>query len=323
MSEQIQTNFKSIKITVLQSYGEGIEIDLYLQMKSGRVLKIGHKGDEARDLYEKYTQKGVDELFLTEDDYNFFVKTVRDRLSALVADEQTPEEKEVKALSSGHDLFKSILAQGGLDEERGPILKSLTNGTIKAISRTNIFQKYKIFKQMCSEQYLHAMMTGYITSMMIDQTDWTNDENKHKVVMAALLCDVLLEQEDFKIMKHSLTKKDLPDRIIQHPLTTSQMLAKDSKFIPSETLTVVLQHHERPNGSGYPKSLQYQYIKPLSAFYIVANYFTEKVFTEDYTEENKNQKTLEVLGHVKEKFYSGPFRKAQEALEKVFSSLVV
>ena len=43
------------------------------------------------------------------------------------------------------------------------------------------------------------------------------------------------------------------------------------KEIPPEVHQIVLQHHERPDGTGFPKGLDFQKIDPLSAVFIVAH----------------------------------------------------
>ena len=41
--------------------------------------------------------------------------------------------------------------------------------------------------------------------------------------------------------------------------------------IPSDVDIIVLQHHERPNGTGFPKGLRSNQIAPLASVFIVAH----------------------------------------------------
>lgn len=320
------SDYHPIKIKALKIYGEGAGLDIFYCMKSGKVLKINHEGDSYTEVIERYEQRGLSELHLRASDYLAFVNSVRERLSQLMAENRPSstgpnanESLQIRALSSAHDVFKTIMSQGNFDDEKKAMLKTITKGTIQFIKKLNIYEEYDRFKKECEEDFLQALLTSYLTSAMIEQFSWSNDEVKEKVVMAAMLCDLTLTPEDFFHMKNTLNSKDLPQKVFNHPVEVALKIEDDSKFVPAETITIIRQHHERPNGKGYPKGLGYKHIANLTAIFIVANYFCEQAFNSEYNEENKGPITKKVLNQVKEKFYSGPFRKSSEALLHIFN----
>lgn len=65
--------------------------------------------------------------------------------------------------------------------------------------------------------------------------------------------------------------------ILGHPLRNSEIL----RHLPEateEVLTLVLQHHERPDGTGFPSALKTHQMIALSAVFIVANDIVEAYF---------------------------------------------
>jgi len=74
--------------------------------------------------------------------------------------------------------------------------------------------------------------------------------------------------------------------------------------IPPELDTIIIQHHERPDGSGFPAGLTHQKIIPLAAIFIVAEDLVNAIF------KSPNQK-LDVAQFLETRakiYESGPLR---------------
>jgi len=201
--------------------------------------------------------------------------------------------------------------------------KEIHENTSQIISKVpDILDFYKEFAKNCTREYMRAMMTSHISTAMIDKFSWGNQKIKEKATMAALLCDIVLEEEDFKELEEKKgVKSELSQKILQHPSTVAEMLkAKADKF-SSETISIIQQHHERPNGNGYPEGITYQITTILSCVYIVAYYFVEQMFPmdEDNDQEIDEARRNIILKSIPEKFYSGNYRKATDALHMVFN----
>jgi hypothetical protein len=96
-----------------------------------------------------------------------------------------------------------------------------------------------------------------------------------------------------------------------HPARSADIV-RNFKEIPADVDLIVQQHHERPNGSGFPRGLQNNYIAPLSAVFIVGHELTQAILTqkeafslEDFVEDKKPS------------FNQGNFKKVMAALDKV------
>ncbi len=334
MEDSQGLDYKKIKIEALLLYGSGFEIEIYINLAKSKFLKISHRDEDATAVLKKYQERGLEDVYLPPDDFGIFTATVRkmllDRIKTDTAEEAqetappTDEkiEKKAKNLNAAHDVVKTIFASGNMTDENKELAKILTDETIKMVKRTNIFEKFSQFKKTCSAEYLHVVLVCYICNNMLDNFTWGNDQIKQKVTLAALVCDVNLTPEEFELLEESKgDKTKLNKKILFHPIETASQLAQESKFFSSETLAIVEQHHEQPNGSGFPKGLDYTRISPLTAVYIVASYFVDRMFDKSYDENDKDwnkEKLQQIIVQIKNKYYSGNFRKAYESINQLF-----
>lgn len=322
MNDATQSDFRRVHIDALELYGQGEDMDFFIKLPS-KFLKIKHKGEEPEPVLERYKSKGISEFYMTPEDFNIFAQRIKATLTLKMkeASEKEPDKPEVKGkiLSDTHDVFKEMFSSGRIDEEGMDIAKEVSKESLVLISKTNMLKKFKEFRENCKAEYLHALMTTYISSLMIDQFDWGNDEIKKKVSLAAMLCDITLDTTEFDLLRSAQNQTEhLTDKIIKHPLNVSTALAKISSLIEPETLIIIEQHHERPNGKGFPQGLDHQKISVLTAVYIVAHYFIERMFDKTFKEEYFDDRLEGLLRQVNNTFYQGQFKKASEALIKVF-----
>jgi HD-GYP domain-containing protein (c-di-GMP phosphodiesterase class II) len=95
-----------------------------------------------------------------------------------------------------------------------------------------------------------------------------------------------------------------------HPLTIIDLLKNDLSNLSPETITIIKQHHERPDGQGFPVGVDHKRINQLSAILIVSQRFVDRISengisTLDYAKEATT---------LREEYHGGFFTKATNAL---------
>jgi len=323
-----QSSYRPIKIKVLQTFAQGLSYDLFVQLSSGeKFIKVSHKGDEQSAILKKYEDRGLTEIFLIPEDWEVFVATVRDRLKAKIEDglpqagstQVQDIAPTIGTLSSANDLMKSIFNTRGVDQDVIEYAKEISSGTLKTIKHSNLLRTFTKFKAQCSAEYALAILTGYVACLLVSKFSWGNESIQEKLVMAAVLCDIDLAPSDFINMKESgCDREKLSKKVFFHPSENARMLALESRFFASETITIVEQHHELPDGKGYPKNISAQKITQLTAVYIIASYFVNKIFDDSYQEQSHQDRVSNVVSMTKNKFYQGPFRKVSDALSELY-----
>lgn len=294
----------------------GIEVHLPV---NGKFVRLNYSTDHFVDILRKLQQKDVTEVYIREADCIRVLEHVNKSMSSKsFYDPSTVQEKRVEAVSAAMGTVKEIINQLGVEPETVRLLKTINTRAMTLLSESpSIFAFIKQFKKNCSEEFLLAILTNYIMALVIDQFPWKSDALKEKGSLASIMCDMTLTKEDFKIMREwQKNGGELPERIRRHPAEIANSLKQTRTMVPIETITIIEQHHELPDGKGFPYGIVANRFNQLSAIFIVSQQFTELLHDSNYDYELR----LEIVKRIREKY--GPskmFEKATEALIAVIS----
>jgi response regulator RpfG family c-di-GMP phosphodiesterase len=117
----------------------------------------------------------------------------------------------------------------------------------------------------------HVLRVAQLSYLFAEQAGLTTASAGEKLTMAAMLHDATIAGKEFE---DTSTFKEESWR--DHPLKTAEM-ARKLPGVLNDVDHIILQHHERPDGKGYPRGLFAQQISPLSAVFILAHEFLDYV----------------------------------------------
>lgn len=317
MSETDSGLLVKMEIVHLIKFSEkfaGIEVHLPV---NGRYVKLNYSTDLFVDILRKLQQRDVHEVYIKEADCRKVLEQVSVSLSPQsFYDPKTIKEKKVEAINSAMETVKTVINQLGVEPETVKLLKTINTRAMTLLSESpSIFSFIREFKKNCSEEFLLSILTNYIMSLVIDKFPWKSDQVKEKGALASLMCDMILTKQDFEILREWKNKGgDLPERIKRHPAEIADNLKRNKLLIPIETITIIEQHHERPDGSGFPYGITAGRFNQLSAIFIVSQQFTELLHEAQYDYEKRK----EIINKIREGFSSYKmFDKAIDALVAV------
>lgn len=306
-----------IKIPYLIKFAEhfaGIEVHVLVGEK---YIKLNYANENFIEILRKLQQKEVQEVYISRADCQQLLAKVSDSLSAQsFYDPNTAQEKRVENLSVAMDTVKAIINQLGVDSETVQLLKTINSRAMSLLSESpSIFAFIKAFKKNCSEEFLLSILTTYVMSLVIDKFPWRSDQVKEKGALASMMCDMILNKDDFNALRE--WKKNggpLPDKIRRHPSTIADNLKLNRLIVPQETITIIEQHHEKPDGTGFPHGITAARFNQLSAIFIVSQQFTDQLHSVDYD----YSKRLDIIAEIKSEYQSSKvFDKAVDALVRV------
>ncbi|MCM2351255.1 MAG: hypothetical protein NDI69_14635 [Bacteriovoracaceae bacterium] len=292
----------------------GIEVHLPV---SGKFIKLNYSSDHFVEILRKLQQKEVSEVYVKEVDCRRIIEHVEKAMSSSTFyDPKTMEEQRVEAVNAAMETVKSIINQLGVEPETVKLLKTINSRAMTLLSESpSIFSFIKQFKKNCSEEFLLSILTNYIMALVIDKFPWRSEQVKEKGALASMMCDMTLSKDDFKIMRDWQKNGGvLPENLRRHPSDIADSLKKNRLLIPIETITIIEQHHELPDGKGFPAGINANRFNQLSAIFIVSQQFTEQLHDASYNYE----KRTEIIQHIRTKYGSAKmFEKALDALLKV------
>lgn len=289
----------------------GIEVHLPV---NGKYVKLNYSQDLFIDILRKLQQKDVHEVYIKEADCNKLVEHLASSLSSQTFyDPKTTQEKKVESVSAAMETVKGIINQLGVEPETVKLLKTINTRAMTLLQESpSIFAFIKQFKKNCSEEFLLSILTNYIMSLVIDKFPWKSEQVKEKGALASMMCDMTLTREDFQVIRDWKKMGGiLPEKLKRHPADIAESLKRNRLLIPIETITIIEQHHELPDGKGFPHGITSSRINQLSAIFIVSQQFTEMLHEAEYNYE----KRTEIISRIREVYGSSKmFEKAIEAL---------
>jgi len=312
MSERVEYCKIPFKITKL--YGNSFPFEIFIKLADNKVIKISHENDDIADLLEKYERKGVKQIFVNKSKFQQFIREVKGTVQNKLFAPTTCTNEKVDVLSDAYKVVGEAFSQLGASKETIEMAKDISQASVKILgSSPNIFIFFERFKHKCGEQLVNVMLTNYIMSSMLDTFDWVSDSLKGKASLATLLCDITLDEQDFKDLKENIkSPHKLSKKVFRHPEETVKMLMEQGNSISKETLQIIRAHHERPNGTGFPNKLSYKNMVLISAIYVVANNFAELMIENKFDIEKRN----DILIELGVSYRQGTYRQSLDALYK-------
>jgi response regulator RpfG family c-di-GMP phosphodiesterase len=126
-----------------------------------------------------------------------------------------------------------------------------------------------------SKYSIHVGMLCYLNCCLSTHLDWTNNSGQLKLAMASLLHDFSIDDSYYEDIdfwnKKALDMKDKTPETIRyrmHPIDGAK-LAQSLKIMPPDVDQIIMQHHEKKDGTGFPRALTSSRITPLSTLFIM------------------------------------------------------
>lgn len=302
--DQIDRNFCRIKTKLLLSVSP-LKSDIYIKLSDSHYVKLFHQGDifDKEDLEKYTTRKGVEYLYLKADETSEFIAKYQTDLGARLNKVGTSIRNQLLTSNELHETAQSLISTMGFTPEIQELAKSQVKMTVQAVRRNpSLAELWKNLHRF-KGQYLHTHSTlcAYISCSIAANVDWASDSTYHKLSLASFMHDITISNGSLAKLRNikeleAVASKFTPDEIRQyknHPNDVSEMLAQ-IPLIPPDVDMIVMQHHEWPDGSGFPRQLSHTHIHPLAAVFIVAHDLVDqmidgKVDPRNYVETNHSR----------------------------------
>lgn len=307
---------------------DGINKNLFIRIGQDKYIKIFNENDNTNILdIKKYKTKGINYLYLRREtaiwviqqiqsQIDIFLKTNNFRFVLRGASDSPAKRFEQRILRFDDEVHVDKDFKDTIDEAVKRIRAS-----VEKDSRIEVFLKNLKNHQDDNAFFTHKInLTSLIACSLAKQLDWISKTTLDKLVYASVLSDITLavrpellrirDLSEFEKIKHTLPEED-QKLFLAHPRDAGNLIKRYFSSAPPETDSLAFQHHEQPDGSGFPQGLRAERIAPLSALFIVATDFSFYFLKDD--EPTMDDYLLKC--HSRYDFVN--FRKVIKALEKV------
>ncbi|OFZ69703.1 MAG: hypothetical protein A3K03_03350 [Bdellovibrionales bacterium RIFOXYD1_FULL_44_7] len=229
---------------------------------------------------------------------------------------------------SVHEVLHEMSHRLGFTKEVQELAKVSVQQAVDTMKRnpklSSLLSKLKRDK----EKYIssHSMLAGHIACALASQMTWTSEATYEKLTLASMLHDISLRNQELAAVstlddleeKKGKFSQDEIEAYKSHPLYGAE-IAKRFTEIPPDVDIIIAQHHERPDGTGFPRGVTHSRIGPLSTVFIVAHDIVHFLFSADVSKEFSKEQLMEFFEKYKDTYTFGNFKKILAVVPKLDS----
>jgi HD-GYP domain-containing protein (c-di-GMP phosphodiesterase class II)/CheY-like chemotaxis protein len=265
--------------------------DLFVRLGDGKYVKVLRPGDrfESADL-ARYTAKQIEYLYLRKED----TKQLIDRLSRDIAGlgaggKDVALEVYQEIAESAHEVIREVVGKLGVTPEVQALTRKCVELAVKTLGKDP--RVGETFRSMLvrRQNYLssHSVVLAHLSCAIAHAVGWTSEPTFYKLALASFFHDLPLQNHDLARIQTLDELEMARDRFSrqevaafrEHPLAAAKLVGELADF-PADVDAIVAQHHERPDGTGFPNQLGALRLHPLACVFIVshdlANFLQER-----------------------------------------------
>lgn len=276
-----------ISLNILKRFNRALNFDVYIQRTEKSYTKIFKKGDvidwERVALYE---EKGITHFYLSTKDYDTYGQFVERLGEQLIdnADKFTTEEAVELLRDLSQFTVHEMVENMKIDERSVYNASNVVSGCIDVLS-SDPKGVLNIMAMLSNQPYImkHSVMVSIFAVLLGKANGITSDTNLKIIGLGGFLHDVGVSQLTFDPEDTDQLTPEQRKEMNRHPEIGRQLLDR-VKGIRSEVLQIVMQHHEQPNGNGYPNGLRDKDIYHPAKIVSIADSFCSLITKRSYRE---------------------------------------
>jgi HD-GYP domain-containing protein (c-di-GMP phosphodiesterase class II) len=260
-----------------------LDFDLYIRVNREPILYRSKNLPFTESTRHKLLESNVTKLFIKPGERKLYQRYIEQNLNTIIRDRKVPEPKKAGIIyESSKSLVKDVLANPTLGENIKRS-KNLVSNTVDFVLRgREAFLNLLKITSFDYYTYTHSVNVCTFTIALAQRIGINDHKRLSELGVGALL--------------HDIGKVKIPERIIRkksglspaefavmkkHPGFGNEIL-KETNLLIEDSYIPVMQHHERMDGSGYPRGLNKNLIHDYGRMIAIADVFdaltTERVY---------------------------------------------
>ena len=293
--------------------------DIYVRLSERKYLKLFQEGDvfDANDLARYAELKKIEYMYLRTDKCQEFIHKYILFIEKHLRDNNKVMSIEDISLMHGaiHESVQELTDKLGFTRDVQSLAKSQVQLTIKTMGKKPSLKSIMRHLENRRGQYStdHCFVVGYIACAIASHLEWGSEMTFHKLTLASFMHDIALSDDkiiDCDTIEEAKARGATPESIEnfkKHPTKVAEMVRQMSE-IPPDVDSIVAQHHELPDGTGFPRGISSRYISPLAMIFIVAHSLTK-----DLIHQPDHFNLHASLEKLNQRFTQTPFKKVTTA----------
>lgn len=271
----IQPDFIPVKLPILLSF-IGRSFDLYLRLSETNFVKLIKEGESfTKEDSHKLQNKGVSHLYISLVDSFEFLRAYEENLNLMLSSKSGNHQEDIVNTIEVMASIETVSKRLGWTQDAVESAQRSINTAIKILSRdASIIAVLKQKLSTPDTSYArHIGLLCYSSCIFSVGMGLGGDAIQTKLALAALLHDLSVDENYYNDIKgwneKAANMRDRSPETIKyrlHPLEASK-LVQNFKNLPPDIDQIILQHHEKKDGTGFPRALSSSRITQLATFF--------------------------------------------------------
>lgn len=307
--------FKKIKIIYFLRFNKAL-CDVYVKLSDDKFVKMINAGDPYnREFIYKFTNKRVKHLYIKNEDYEDFSVSAL-KTPFLILSEDGAHMDTMDLCSSTVEVIHDLIKDVGVSPQVIELVDALANKVESDINRKSQLRGLVTnLKNRRDYLYDHSVLVAYVSIAICKEMEWDSDTTRIKLTYGSILHDVLIDDPELAfnydlgldgISKYS---KEQIENYKTHSELTAKLISECNR-LPPNIDKIVLQHHERPNGTGFPRGLSATNISKLSGIFNLSHEFVNELYLNEFQQD----KIPAILNKLEISFSKGNYRDAVKGI---------
>jgi putative nucleotidyltransferase with HDIG domain len=259
-----QTNYHAVNIEEFMSSSH-LHSDIYLNLGPNHFVKVAHKGETvSHERLRAYRINNVRQIYVTEADLKLYADVKLKAAEGAVAN-PVSNEKKLLLLKRAAEVLTQVCFLDQVDEIHLQAVNKVVSNAIEIVSDDQqIVHLLTGLSALENPLYAHSVAVAIFSCLTGKQMGWTSKVQMHKLTLCGLFHDIG-KQELPLILSTKSASSLTPNEISQletHTIRGTMVLQISG--LPDEVQRVAFEHHEKMNGTGYPRKLRADQIHPYS-----------------------------------------------------------
>lgn len=261
-----------VKIGIVLGLGSK-DFDYYIRLSGTNYVKVIHKGESfTREDADKFSAKGVKDIYISASESHNFLKKWEEQL-------HNPKDSSLTSMLVVENLeqYEGLAKSLGWNREVILSAQKTVSEAIKYLSKNSKIAELlnQRLSNPTSKYSRHVGLLSFLTCTFSANIEWIGESGQNKLAMASLLHDLAVEDHYYEDIQswnaRAANPKDRTPEVLKYRLHTleASKLAMTHESLPPDVEQILLLHHERMDGSGFPRALTASRINHLASMFIM------------------------------------------------------
>lgn len=314
-----EEEYRKVRLSYFLRFNK-VLCDVFIKINDDKYVKVLNKDDiYTRDDLQKYRDKKIKFLYINAEDYDEFGSSLAST-PFLIEDKDLDPRYLDDAVINTLDIVHEMVLESGLTDEVVNLVDYTAYQIESSLENDRILNRLlSILKDRKDYLLDHSYMIAYFSNSICSHMEWDSEEIRKKLSYAAILQDVCLSDAkmafDMNLRNSEMAEysKEQIAHYESHPEQIANIVKANNK-IPLNVDEILLSHHERPEGNGFPRGLSHHRVSQLSAVFIVAHAFVDELYREEFD----LVRIPLIIERMEKRFSVGNYKKPLEGLINVF-----